>query len=200
VFSSIECPTAASPPIDEYPFACDRWDSELRLAQPRQAYAATARRQSLMKNEWTPDDQPWARLAGAAEPGGGTESTGYLRCLFCGSKSAKRSYDDSPKDTGRIELYCTNENCEAREITVLVMKDTYQAHTRADVRLLAALDRGQTDIPAPHDPPPITTFADLMRRPDVDLTARRQDDGDVIAAAASSGPPISPSVYQNNTE
>lgn len=84
---------------------------------------------SDMRNEWAPDEQPWARRAGDDQPDRGLEGPGYLVCPFCGARSAKRSYGDEAADNGRLKLYCTNEHCQAREIVVLVLKDTYRAHT-----------------------------------------------------------------------
>lgn len=138
-------------------------------------------------SEWQPDEQPWARTAGATQPGRGMEGGGYLTCPFCGQLSAKRSYGDEPADTGRLELYCTNEDCQAREITVLVMKDSYQAHTRADVRLLRAIDAGTTTFTEDDEPPKAVFLGELMAKRGETLTPRRQNTDDVRAAARGVG-------------
>lgn len=149
-------------------------------------YVGAAERMNVGKG-WAPDEQPWARVRGAGEPDRGMEGTGYLQCPFCGQFSAKRSYGDEAADTGRVELYCTNEICQAREIVVLVMKDSYQAHTRADVRLLRALDTNTTEFAVDDVPPPVRYLGDLIDADSEALTPRRQNTGDVRAAAHGVG-------------
>lgn len=136
---------------------------------------------------WAPDEQPWARTVGASEPDRGMEGRGYLTCPFCGQLTAKRSYGDEAADTGRLELYCTNEDCQAREITVLVMKDSYQAHTRADVRLLRAIDTKTTSFSDEDPMPSVKYLSEMMAEQDEPLTPRRQDTGDVVAVARGVG-------------
>ncbi len=79
------------------------------------------------------DEQPAVRRARRAGQ--------YLPypCYFCGEDQVKLSYADRPADAQRIELYCDNVNCEAREVVVL-MRRGLGAHERADVRALQALD------------------------------------------------------------
>lgn len=61
-------------------------------------------------------------------------------CIFCGADTAKLSNDDKSNDTGRVQLYCDNQRCEAREVEVIVMRDGKQGALRADVRALEAVD------------------------------------------------------------
>ncbi|MBW4722428.1 hypothetical protein [Saccharothrix obliqua] len=64
-----------------------------------------------------------------------------MLCYFCGEISAIVSMSDQPGDTGRVEVYCGNSDCEAREIVVLVLKDgTRQTAERSDVRVLRMID------------------------------------------------------------
>lgn len=141
-----------------------------------------------MEQGWGPDEVPWARRAGSAQPDQGREGPGYLYCYFCGERSVKRSYGDKDDDTGRLELYCTNDNCEAREMTIIVLKDAIQAHRRADVRILEALDADIHElVPLADTVPQLRTLGDLMRAPEPPLTARRKNSGDVIVAARGWG-------------
>lgn len=149
-----------------------------------------AEKGNAMDTGWGPDEAPWARRAGASQPDRGTEGPGYLDCYFCGQKSVKRSYGDKADDNGRLELYCTSEYCEAREMTVIVLKDTIQAHHRADVRILAALDHDIDELTAiTVDVLPLRTLQDVMREPEPPLTARRTNRDDVVAAARGWGQP-----------
>lgn len=115
------------------------------------------------------------------------EGNGYLTCPFCGQASAKRSYGDEEADTGRLELYCTNDNCQAREITVLVMRDSYQAHTRADVRILHAIDEEITTLVEDDERPTTMDLRELMAKGDEALAPRRQNTADIVAAARGIG-------------
>ncbi|MFE2755654.1 hypothetical protein ACFXGA_27005 [Actinosynnema sp. NPDC059335] len=64
-----------------------------------------------------------------------------MLCYFCGEFSAIVSLHDRAADVGRVEVYCTNSDCEAREMTVLVMKDgTRETAERSDVRVLRMID------------------------------------------------------------
>jgi hypothetical protein len=62
-------------------------------------------------------------------------------CPFCGSDELLISYGDFPADRDRIELYCDNPGCDAREFIVLVTRGE-GAHERADVTALEAIDAG----------------------------------------------------------
>jgi hypothetical protein len=83
---------------------------------------------------WDAGTTPWARRS--------LEAGQTVRCYFCGGETAISSYGDLPGDTGRLELYCDNELCDAREVVVLVSRDGEGAHLRADVRALEAIDEG----------------------------------------------------------
>jgi hypothetical protein len=69
-----------------------------------------------------------------------------FQCYFCGGQTVTRSVSDIADDTGRIDLYCDNPDCDAREIAVIVCRDGHGAWGRADVRALAAIDEGRLDI------------------------------------------------------
>ncbi|MEV4462771.1 hypothetical protein AB0J51_04025 [Micromonospora echinofusca] len=56
-------------------------------------------------------------------------------CYFCGDRQMKRSYSDSARDPGRLELYCDSPNCDAREVVVLIRRGA-GAHLREDVRAI----------------------------------------------------------------
>ncbi|GGY57996.1 hypothetical protein GCM10010385_03950 [Streptomyces geysiriensis] len=84
--------------------------------------------------EWEAGTVPWARRA--------LDAGHTVRCYFCGGESAISSYGDLPDDMGRLELYCDNELCDAREVVVLVRRDGEDARLRADVRALAAIEKG----------------------------------------------------------
>lgn len=140
-----------------------------------------------MDSGWGPEDAPWARRAGGSQPGNGQEGPGYLICYFCGQKTVKRSYGDDAADTGRLELYCKNEYCEAREVAVIVLRDTIQAHLRADVRVLHALDRDIGELLPDSDVIPLRTLGDIMNAPKPPLTERRTNAADIIVAARGLG-------------
>lgn len=89
------------------------------------AVAPTAR-----TGEWWPGDAPWLRR----------HNDRTVTCLWCGRKTAILSWGDEPEDTGRIELYCDNSDCQVREVTLLVTRDGHAASARADVRALDAVD------------------------------------------------------------
>ncbi|MGY2084870.1 hypothetical protein [Blastococcus sp. SYSU DS0539] len=78
-----------------------------------------------------------------AVPAGTSASThrgGGAVCYFCGRDTVRISHADLHADTGRVQLYCDNTHCAAREVTVLVERDGVGAGRRADVRALRALD------------------------------------------------------------
>jgi len=73
--------------------------------------------------------------------------------MFCGEVTAVASHHDREVDYGRIELYCDNPECEAREFVVLMVRGE-GAHMRADVRALAAVDQYAPQAePIEEDPP-----------------------------------------------
>ncbi|MCS5487389.1 hypothetical protein NY588_09645 [Curtobacterium flaccumfaciens pv. beticola] len=88
--------------------------------------------------EWNAGETPWVRATLEGSPFG---SSGYAQCYFCGDMSAKLSSTDLRSDSGRVEVYCDNGNCDAREVIVVVARDGNHSDRRADVRILDALDR-----------------------------------------------------------
>jgi hypothetical protein len=81
-------------------------------------------------------DEPAIRRAA----GDGRKLDGYA-CPFCGEAQLLLSDGDLPIDTERVEVYCDNGYCAAREIVILVERGD-GAHKRADVQALRAVDRG----------------------------------------------------------
>lgn len=77
-------------------------------------------------------DPPWSRTTGAKS----------MPCPFCGSRELLLGYGDHPDDDRRIELYCNNDHCAAREITVLARMRSAADRTRADLIALRAVDEG----------------------------------------------------------
>jgi hypothetical protein len=92
------------------------------------------------KSQWNAGEVPWVRktLEGSA-----FGSSGYAQCYFCGEQSVKLSVGDLGSDNGRVEVYCDNTNCDAREATVIVTRDGHHSDRRADVRILNAVDEDQ---------------------------------------------------------
>ncbi|MEU3295754.1 hypothetical protein ABZ722_25760 [Streptomyces longwoodensis] len=109
----------------------------------------------MAETEWEAGEAPWAR-----------QGTEHLPCYFCGGRTAILSSGDRPDDPGRLELYCDNQMCDAREVVVLVKRDGAGAPDRADVRALREVDR-------PRETPAV---GDVMARyeDNKNLTARRQ--------------------------
>lgn len=105
--------------------------------------------------EWEAGETPWAR-----------HGERQLPCYFCGGHTAILSSGDRPDDPGRLELYCDNQMCDAREVVVLVKRDGAGAPDRADVRALREVDR-------PRETP---AALDVMGRyeDNKNITARRQ--------------------------
>jgi hypothetical protein len=62
-------------------------------------------------------------------------------CPYCGDDSLILSWGDDAKNLVRIELYCKNEDCEAREITIV-------AETRGAAPARADLDRRSRATPS----------------------------------------------------
>ncbi|MGY5884352.1 hypothetical protein [Modestobacter lacusdianchii] len=89
---------------------------------------------------WVAGTQPWVRQVA---PSGYSASAAHgqgVRCYFCGHDTAKVSGSDVQNDTGRVEVYCDNTDCDARTVTILVEKDGARAAQRADVRALHVID------------------------------------------------------------
>ncbi|PYC80495.1 hypothetical protein C7C46_12390 [Streptomyces tateyamensis] len=89
--------------------------------------------------EWETGQQPWVRQRVK-------RASQALPCYFCGSNTAMLSDHDDDRDTGRVELYCDNQDCDAREVVILVLRDGAGAHDRADVQALHAVDAGSPTI------------------------------------------------------
>lgn len=131
---------------------------------------------------WSSGQEPWIR---AALPGRALAAQGYAQCYFCGAQTAKLSAVDLSGDTGRVEVYCDNSDCEAREVAVIVLRDGNRASDRADVRMLRAVDEDNHTT----DPRPMEAFtiAELGRRVDQQTSGmlqRRTDEGPASYAAA----------------
>lgn len=67
------------------------------------------------------------------------------RCPWCGEMTWFTSDGDDRHDSGRVEMYCDNQDCDARETVVLITRghshtSTLSADMRADVRALAQLE------------------------------------------------------------
>lgn len=99
-----------------------------------------------------------------------------VRCYFCGVDTAKLSEGDLDADLGRIQVYCDNEGCAAREATILVERNGSRAAWRADVRALKANDQADAMGNAYVHPGGLIT--QKPQRPDgPDVLAPRLDEG-----------------------
>lgn len=103
-----------------------------------------------MSNEWEAGATPWLRRH-QTNAGYGSEPN-PIRCLFCGGQTVKRSATDHDEDPGRIELYCDNGRCDAREMVLLVKRDGAHSGMRADVRALRLVDEGKLDVHEAYPP------------------------------------------------
>ncbi|OBC19347.1 hypothetical protein A5786_17030 [Gordonia sp. 852002-50816_SCH5313054-a] len=75
---------------------------------------------------WSNGITPWLR-----------QSQKPFNCYWCGSVEAILSWGDIGEDTERIEFYCQNPDCNAREVDVLVVDDgTDTTRRRADAKAL----------------------------------------------------------------
>ena len=92
------------------------------------------------KKTWGEDETPALRKE--LTPKGST-----TLCPFCGGKTAILSDYDHAEDTGRLELYCLSDGCEAREFTIIRLRGE-SASGRADVRALRELDYSTENAPA----------------------------------------------------
>ncbi|MFE9812388.1 hypothetical protein [Streptomyces sp. NPDC005548] len=114
-----------------------------------------------MDNEWEAGTTPWLRQH-QTSAGWGPE-TDPVQCMFCGAKTLKRSATDREQDTGRMELYCDNQFCDAREMVLLVRRDGADAIFRADVKALNLIDNGELDVHAAFPPEmKSVSMADLL--------------------------------------
>ncbi|MFJ6993857.1 hypothetical protein [Streptomyces sp. NPDC003090] len=82
----------------------------------------------MAETEGEAGETPWAR-----------QGTKHLPCYFCGGHTAILSSGDRPDDPGRLEVYCDNQMCDAREVVALGKRDGAAASDRADVRALGGL-------------------------------------------------------------
>lgn len=90
--------------------------------------------------DWSHGKTPWLRTIGR-EP---------ITCYLCGEPKMIRSFGDEKTDTGRVQLYCDNPQCEAREVELIVLRDGASATLRrADVQVL------DTIAPAAHHRVPV---------------------------------------------
>lgn len=87
---------------------------------------------------WESGEVPWVRRQLRGDP---FAADGYAQCYFCGQHTAKISVGDLSGDNGRVEIYCTNNECDVRVATVIVTRDGNHAGMRADVRILNAIDK-----------------------------------------------------------
>jgi hypothetical protein len=62
-------------------------------------------------------------------------------CPYCGAASLIESWTDIRADTVRVDLYCNNANCSAREIVILA-RTRGEAGQRDDLDALDDVDRG----------------------------------------------------------
>ncbi|MER7834125.1 hypothetical protein [Streptomyces sp. NPDC095602] len=109
----------------------------------------------MAETEGEAGETPWAR-----------QGTKHLPCYFCGGHTAILSSGDRPDAPGRLEVYCDNQMCDAREVVVLVKRDGAAVSDLADVRALGEVDR-------PRETPEVL---DVMARyeDNRNITARRQ--------------------------
>ncbi|MGV9748371.1 hypothetical protein ACWDTG_26250 [Rhodococcus zopfii] len=85
--------------------------------------------------DWTHWSSPWIRrIAGSST---GPEA---ITCYLCGNSTMIRAFGDVKDDHGRVELYCDNPDCAAREVELIVMRDGHSAtFRRADVEALESI-------------------------------------------------------------
>ncbi|MFJ7909723.1 hypothetical protein [Kitasatospora sp. NPDC096204] len=96
-----------------------------------------------MELGWDTGTTPWLRRAQAEQQPSGQKK---VQCLFCGAQTAILSTGDLDGDQGRVEVYCDNGRCDAREVIMLVRRDGAHARWRADVRTLEAIDDGRLNV------------------------------------------------------
>jgi hypothetical protein len=95
------------------------------------------------RNTWYPAEGQWPSLkTQLPEPTGWDhDRTDGPRCPYCGMNSLIRSYGDIAADDMRIEAYCTNVECEAREVIILA-NTRHAVGPRADLNAPYDVDRG----------------------------------------------------------
>ncbi|SPM41934.1 predicted protein [Mycobacterium numidiamassiliense] len=93
------------------------------------AKRAVARGTAVIPQSPAPHPIPWLRRTVRENP---------ASCYFCGDDALIRSGGDLSVDRRRVEVYCNNDQCDAREIEVIVVDDgTEDTAARTDVRILA---------------------------------------------------------------
>jgi hypothetical protein len=100
--------------------------------------AADAGRQHGYSPNWENGDQPWLRQQGRLSP---------IPCPFCGGSTLLLSDRDLADDDLRVEVYCTNINCAAREIVILATRTNLAP--RADQMALERVDDGKDMLKTP---------------------------------------------------
>lgn len=92
------------------------------------AKRAVARGAAVIPQSSAPHPIPWLRRM---------VRENSASCYFCGDDTLIRSGGDLPVDHRRVEVYCDNDQCDAREIEVIVVDDgTEDTAARTDVRIL----------------------------------------------------------------
>lgn len=101
---------------------------------------------------WETGQQPWVRAHTPAGFGASTRDGSGAVCYFCGEPTAIISVTDFAEDTGRVDIYCDNTRCDAKEMTIIEIRGG-RRQNRADWRALEAVD---------HPEDGGTTIADVM--------------------------------------
>lgn len=100
--------------------------------------------------DWSHGSTPWIRRR-VGSPAGSEAIT----CYLCGSSTMMRSWGDLADDHGRVQLYCDNPDCAAREVDLIVLRDGHpDTLRRADVQALDAI------TPTAHHPIQTLTVPD----------------------------------------
>jgi hypothetical protein len=94
------------------------------------AKRAVAHRTTSVSDSAAPQAIPWFRRS--------LDKDNVAACYFCGDTTLIRSSGDLLVDPRRIQVYCDNDQCDARATEVVVVDDgTKATAARTDVRLLA---------------------------------------------------------------
>lgn len=107
------------------------------------AKRAVARSTVRASDSPAPQAIPWLRRRVARE--------NPASCYFCGATTLVRSSGDLLVDHRRVQVYCDNDQCDARATEVVVVDDgTKDTRARTDVRVLAeygpVLDRPASSL------------------------------------------------------
>lgn len=139
------------------------WGSAVSAADEHAATAGP--REIISRVEWESGTQPWIRH----QP-----NEAKVLCYFCGAETATVSGHDLSSDTGRVQLYCTNKDCDVRAVEVLVTKDGHRARVRRDVQALEAIDAHPERVIRQAQGKSAATFAEIdYFQSDDDPLARR---------------------------